>query len=52
MDVTAKKSAEVDPAETEEEEAVVYVVSVELAGKNVVGVDEIAIDELVCGVEH
>ena len=42
MDVTAGKSAE---------EAVVYVVEVELAGKNVNGVDEIAMDELVCSVE-
>ena len=47
----AEKSAEVDPAEEEEEEAVVYVVEAELAGKNVVGVDEMAMDELVCGVE-
>ena len=47
MDVTAEKSAEVDPAEEEE----VYVVEVELAGRNVVGVDEMAMDELVCGIE-
>ena len=37
----AEKSAEVDPAE---EEAVVYVMEVELAGKNVVGVDEMAMN--------
>ena len=44
-----EKSAEVDPAE--EEEAVVYVAEVELAGKNAVGADEMAMDEQVCGVE-
>ena len=49
MNVPAEKSAEVDPAE--EEEAVVYVVEVELAGKNVVGVDDMAMDKQVCGVE-
>ena len=41
--------AGVDPAEAEE--AGVYVVAVELAEKNVVGVDEMAMDEQVCGVE-
>ena len=49
MDVIVEKSAGMNPAEAEE--AGVYVVAVELDGKNVVGVDEMAMDEQVCVVE-